>query len=130
MPKNNGKIQTLNPSPIILNIKDGFYLGHINEKYGYGMVVWNFIFDAAHYEPHKYTIKIYGWDSSKNNFDLKNEFVTENKFADGESALKHYKLPYKNYRSEIISTEVDLSTLGIESRFLKHTGSKKKPISK
>lgn len=111
----DGKITELNPEPIVITIQDGFYLGYINKQYGNGLVTWNFQWDAAHYEPHKYEIKIYQWDSKKTSFVFNKKFITKRKHETGCDALKHYDLPCKNFRDEIIKIEVDYSILGAES---------------
>jgi hypothetical protein len=110
----NGKIAELNPEPIKITIQDGFYLGNINKQYGNGLVTWNFQWDAAHYEPHKYEIKIYQWDSKKTSFVLKNKFITKKKYKSGCEALKEHGLPCRNIRDEIINIEGDKSILGAE----------------
>jgi hypothetical protein len=111
----NGKIVELNPDSIKITIQDGFYLGYINKQYGNGLVIWNFQWDAAHYDPHKYEIKIYQWDNKKISFVLKNRFITKKKFKTGCEALKEYGLSCKNLRDEIIKIKGDISNLGIES---------------
>jgi hypothetical protein len=113
-----GKITLLNPEPITITIQDGIYLGYINREYGYGMIVWNFQFDAAHYSSHKYDIRIYKWDSKEMQFTLNKKMTTKKKFSNGCSALKHHGLPCKNYRNEVIRVEEDMCTLGIESELL------------
>lgn len=110
----NGKIDLLNSEPIIISIQDGIFVGYINPKYGYGMITWDFQWDAAHYDPHKYKIKIYSWNNKNLEFKLQKEFITKRKFNNGSSALKHYGLPYRNVRDEIITIDEDISTLGIE----------------
>jgi len=55
-------IVELNPEQIHITIQDGLYLGYINTHYGNGLVIWNFEWDAAHYEPHTYAVTIYHWD--------------------------------------------------------------------
>lgn len=111
----DGKISVLNPAVLTITLQDGIYLGYINKKYGYGMVKWNFQWDAAHYEPHKYEISIYQWDRKNMSFVPKTNFITKRKFKTGCDALKHYGLPCKNIRDEVIKVEEDISTLGIES---------------
>jgi hypothetical protein len=121
----NGKITELTPEPIKVTIQDGFYLGNINKQYGTGLITWNFQWDAAHYEPHKYEIKIYQWDNKKICFILKNKFISNNKYESGCEALKENNLPCQNFRDEIIKIEGDKSTLGAEELLPKPEAVKK-----
>lgn len=121
----NKAVKLLNPEPITLTLQDGIFLGHINKRHGTGMVTWNFQWDAAHYQPHKYEITIYNWGTQNSRFNLKSKFVTKRKFKDGCSALKYYGLPCKNFRDEVIRVEEDIGTLGIESEMLQ-TGENEK----
>ncbi len=90
----NGKITTLNPEPIDLTIQDGLYLGYINATFGHGMVIWeNRWENEAHYDPHRYAIRIYRWDTRSKNFRLARKFTTKAKFRDGCSATRSYGLP-------------------------------------
>jgi hypothetical protein len=107
----NDKIVVLHHDVLTITLQDGIYLG-------YGMVKWNFQWDAAHYEPHKYEISIYKWDSKNISFIPKNTFITEKKYKTGCAALNHYGLPCKNIRNEVINVEEDISTLGIEDELL------------
>jgi hypothetical protein len=113
----NGEITTLHPD-IELSIQDGVYLGHIDKKYGYGMVVWRFQWNEAHYDPHKYEISIYRWDVKKRAFVYQRTLTTRKKFKGGCRALKHYGLSCKNYRDEVIRPDEEFSTLGIEDKML------------
>ncbi len=119
-----GKISLLNPKSIFMSIQNGIYLGFINSKYGYGMITWEFQWDAAHYDPHTYKISIYTWDNKNLTFTLNKEFITQRKFKDGPSALKYYGLPYRNFRDEVTKPEEDLGTLGIEKELLESGANK------
>ena len=114
----DGKIKSIHPGPIRLSIQDGVYLGYINRKHGYGMITWKFVWDAAHYAPHKYHVAIYKWDQSTGRLILEEEFTTEKQYEDGESALAHYGLPSHNFRNDVVRPEEDMSTLGIEDKLL------------
>jgi len=116
----NGAITTLTHDSIDLTIQDGFYLGHINTKYGNGMIIWKNIWgeNESHYEPHRYQLQIYKWDSRGTSFQLIESFDTKNKFKHGCSALRAYQLPCKNFRDEIVPVEQDVSTLGIEDELI------------
>ena len=111
----NGKITELNPCELIITSQDVLYVGFINKKFGSGIITSNFQWDAAHYEPHKYEIKIFQWNSKSNKLILKKKFITKKRFANGSEALKFNGLPYKNVRDEIVSIKENISTLGIES---------------
>jgi hypothetical protein len=114
----DGKIKSINPGPIGLSIQDGIYLGYINHKHGIGMITCKFVWDAAHYAPHKYHISIYKWEQTTARLFLDEEFTTEKQYRDEESALAHYGLPSRNFRNEVVMPEEDISTLGIEGKIL------------
>ena len=78
--KRDKKIALINPGEIQISIQDGFYLGYINKEYGDGMILWQFQWDAAHYAPHRYKIKIYSWNNEQEQFILRKEFITKEKF--------------------------------------------------
>lgn len=120
-----GKIALLNPDVISLTIQDGIFLGFINSKYGYGMVTWNFQWDAAHYAPHKYEIHIYNFDQNREAFISKTKIMTKKKFKDGCSALKYYGLPCKNFRDDVIKVGEDIGTLGAEGLLVQSGTSEK-----
>ena len=58
-----GKLRSLNNRPIFANIQGGYYLGHLNDKLGCGLVAWTFIWgndpDEGHYSSHRYETRIY-----------------------------------------------------------------------
>jgi hypothetical protein len=113
-----GSITTINPAPINLSRQDGIYLGYINAKYGHGMIIWqNKWENEAHYAPHRYDITIYGWNKRTSRFVLFDRLITKTKFNDGESALRRYGLPTRNYRDEIVIPS-EVSTLGMEAELL------------
>jgi len=129
--KINGTITTINPEEILLGSQEGLYLGYINAKFGSGMIIWqNKWEDESHYEPHRYDISIYGWDNESMRFRLSQYLTTEDKFADGCSALKSYGLPYRNYKDEIVPIEEEISTLGIEDALLPDQEMYKHPITR
>ena len=78
------------------------------------MITWKYQDDAAHYDPHRYEIIIYKWNPKGMKFISATELMTKMKFKDGPSALKHYGLPLKNLRDDIIKVEEDIGTLGAE----------------
>src|SRR5262245_3658419 len=56
------EIKSLVTEPIFTQIQGGYYLGHINKKFDYGLVAWNFIWDFGnenHYTKHKYEAHIF-----------------------------------------------------------------------
>ena len=61
--ENNGRICRLNDKPIFANIQGGYYLGHLNKKFGSGLAVWNFVWgngiNESHYAKHYYEMAIY-----------------------------------------------------------------------
>jgi len=58
-----GKIKSLNARPFFANIQGGYYLGRLNDKLGYGLVTWNFIWGGdpgeSHYSEHRYKEQVY-----------------------------------------------------------------------
>lgn len=62
-----GKLIRLNEEPLFTNIQGGYYLGHLNEKLGYGLAVWRFKWGGgeAHDSPHHYNIEIYKIQNGK-----------------------------------------------------------------
>jgi hypothetical protein len=55
-----GKVRRLNDAPLITNVQGGYYFGYLNKRFGYGLAVWNFIWDRGpHYTDHTYHIDIY-----------------------------------------------------------------------
>ena len=114
-----GTMTTLSPGAIDLTIQDGLYLGYINAKYGYGMIIWKNIWaNEAHYDPHRYQIEIYAWDTRNMDFRFVKYLVTKAKFKEGRSALQNHRLPWKNYRDEVVTVEQEISNLGIEEELL------------
>ena len=57
----DGKILRFNDKPLFANVQGGYYLGYLNKRFGYGLAVWNFIWEDGkpHYTKHKYEVKIY-----------------------------------------------------------------------
>ena len=57
----DGKILRFNDKPLFANVQGGYYLGYLNKKFGYGLAVWNFIWEDGkpHYAEHKYEAEIY-----------------------------------------------------------------------
>jgi len=113
----DGKISALHRD-IQLTIQDGFCLGRIGKRYGYGMIIWRFLWNEAHYDPHRYEISIYRWDHKRQSFVFQRTFTTKRKFKDGCRAVKYYGFNCKNYRDEVIRPDEEFSTLGIESKML------------
>lgn len=61
-----GKIRRFNQKPIFANIQGGYYLGYLNDKFGYGLAVWNFVWEnGAHYDLHNYEIELYRVQNGK-----------------------------------------------------------------
>lgn len=55
-----GRIVRLTPQPLFANIQGGYYLGSLNKRLGYGLAVWNFVWETGvHYSEHKYEMEIY-----------------------------------------------------------------------
>ncbi len=63
------KIRRLNQKPLFTNIQGGYYLGRLNNRFGYGLATWNFIWgdgiNESHYTEHKYNIEIYNLQGAK-----------------------------------------------------------------
>ncbi|HBB98845.1 MAG TPA: hypothetical protein DC054_26000 [Blastocatellia bacterium] len=55
-----GKVRRLNDGPFFTNVQGGYFFGYLNKRFGYGLAVWNFIWDhGPHYTDHKYHLDIY-----------------------------------------------------------------------
>lgn len=63
----NGKLIRLNEEPLLTNVQGGYYSGHLNGKFGYGLAVWNFKWGdgEARDSPHHYRIEIYKIQNGK-----------------------------------------------------------------
>lgn len=98
-----GRIRRLNPNLIDINIQGGFYLGYLNKKLGYGLAVWDFIWeygDEAHYSEHRYSIDIYQLQG--NNFKRIIRRSSRNKYGKhGEGSLWELGLKARDQRTEI-----------------------------
>jgi len=61
-----GKVRRLNDAPLLTTVQGGYYFGYLNKRFGYGLAVWNFIWDRGpHYTDHKYHIDIYRFAGEK-----------------------------------------------------------------
>jgi len=56
-----GKIVRLNDQPLFANVQGGYYLGRLNKRFGYGLAVWDFVWEDGrpHYAEHRYAIELY-----------------------------------------------------------------------
>jgi hypothetical protein len=61
----DGKFARLTDKTIDTDIQGGYYLGFLNKELGYGLVSWEFIWDDAHYAPHRYFMTIYRLQGGK-----------------------------------------------------------------
>lgn len=85
------KLRRLNDKPIFANIQGGYYLGHLNERLGYGLVAWNFIWgndpDEGHYSKHHYEAEIYRLQGARLERILRR--VSRKKYSgDGSGSLR------------------------------------------
>lgn len=62
-----GRYFALMTKPLFANVQGGYYLGYLNKKFGYGLAVWNFIWEDGkpHYSEHKYEVEIYQLQGGK-----------------------------------------------------------------
>ncbi|HEY8559121.1 MAG TPA: hypothetical protein VIL74_01875 [Pyrinomonadaceae bacterium] len=108
----NGKITRLNEKPFFANVQGGYYLGHLNEKFGYGLAVWTFIWgnSGAHYDEHKYRIEIYRLKNGKLSKVL--EKASRKKYGSdkGFDALLELGIKATDQRKEIPEVNVNLSS--------------------
>jgi hypothetical protein len=67
--ESNGRIIRLNGEPIENNVQGGYYLGNLNQRFGFGLAVWGFIWGNApgevHYSAHHYDIDLFKINKGK-----------------------------------------------------------------
>jgi hypothetical protein len=108
----DGKITRLNEKPLFANIQGGYYLGHLSEKFGYGLAVWTFIWDDAssHYDNHKYNIEIYQLKNGKLEQVLKKVSEKTYNYNKGFNSLRELGIKATDQRKAIpeIKESLDL----------------------
>ncbi len=73
-----GKLRVINTEPFISSYQGGTFVGNLGKKYGFGAIVWNFIWQDgfAHYATHPYNIQLYGFDSKTGEFEPVRKLTT------------------------------------------------------
>lgn len=99
-----GKIKCLNEPPIFANNQGGYYLGYLNDKLGYGLATWNFIWGhdvgESHYESHRYAAEIYTLQDGK--FKLALRRNSQKKYSgDGAASLREIGINVVDQRKGI-----------------------------
>jgi hypothetical protein len=97
----NGKIMLLTPETIDTSAQGGIFVGNLNRRFGFGIVVWNFIWDSgAHYSLHPYEIKLFSFSDSK--FEIKLNYITKHKYhGNGVEALREIGIFAHDLREEM-----------------------------
>ena len=106
----NGKLIRLNEEPLFANIQGGFYLGHLNENFGYGLVVWNFKWGGgeAHDSPHHYNIEIYKIQNRKLKQVVKKVSKKKYDCDKGFNSLRELGIKAADQRKEILEIKDSL----------------------
>jgi hypothetical protein len=95
--ESNGKMVRLNDKPLFTNVQGGYYFGTLNQGFGRGLAVWNFVWDDGkpHYTDHKYEIEIYALRRGK----LRREFktISRHTYDTGKGANSLRELGIKAY---------------------------------
>lgn len=97
-----GQVKSLVSEPISTSIEGGYYLGLINKKLGYGLVVWNPIWDfdsEGHYSEHKYEADIFRLNGEK--FHRKLRRISKRKYGDGSQSLHEIGIYVQDQRTGI-----------------------------
>lgn len=108
------KFQVLNEKAFEAPIQGGFYVGKLEEKYGFGVAVWRFIWcndedepeetkcGEAHYDNHRYRVTLNPLDISSLSFKSGIKFKSQNKYpGHGENALKEFGLNFADLRKRM-----------------------------
>lgn len=91
-----GKVHRLNEAPFMTNVQGGYYFGYLNKRFGYGLAIWNFIWDhGPHYTDHKYQIDIYRFRGGRLQRTLKT--VSRRSYYTGKGASSLRELSIKAY---------------------------------
>jgi len=91
-----GKVRRLNETPFITNVQGGYYFGYLNKRFGYGLAVWNFIWDRGpHYTDHTYHIDVYRLRGGK--FMRTFQTVSRRAYYTGKGALALRELGIQAY---------------------------------
>jgi len=91
-----GKVRRLNDEPFFTNVQGGYYFGYLNKRFGYGLAVWNFIWDRGpHYTNHKYHVDIYRLRDGK--FKRTFQTVSRRSYYTGKGANSLLELGIKGH---------------------------------
>jgi hypothetical protein len=103
----NGEIRVLTPEPLTNNVQGGVYVGYLGKRWGTGAAVWNFLWeDGAHYEQHRYEVKLYPFDVKTVGFQKGKVLTSRRKYTGrGAGALAELRLPYRDLLKSIPITE-------------------------
>jgi hypothetical protein len=87
-----------------INEQGGFYLGYVNQRFGYGLVVWNFILgharDEYQYSSHRYKADIYTLKQGK--FKQVLHRISRRRYwINGEDSLKEIGIRVHDQRKGI-----------------------------
>jgi hypothetical protein len=97
-----GSIVRLTEKPIFANIQGGYYLGYLSKRLGYGLAVWNFVWETgAHYSEHKYEMDIYQQRGIKLNRTLRRTSRKTYDSDNGSSSLSELGIKATDQRKLI-----------------------------
>ncbi|MFN7928434.1 MAG: hypothetical protein U0Y68_10890 [Blastocatellia bacterium] len=99
-----GRLQVLTPADVQLNVQGGLFAGHLNQRYGCGLVVWNFVWDdGAHYDQHAYEITVYRWQNGR--LVVQPKYETKRKYVNGTAALRELGIRAQDQRKQIAKVQ-------------------------
>ncbi len=107
----DNKFQVLNEEKFETAIQGGFYVGELGEQHGFGVAVWQFLWcpeedsepncREAHYDNHRYELRLYPLDVNKLIFQTGVVMRTKNKHdGHGEKALTEFGFSLRDLRKD------------------------------
>ncbi len=79
----NGQFTVLNTDPLVSSLQGGFFLGYLNDEFGYGLMAWNPILEGeANFMPHRYIIQIFSWNAQATFLQKRTTIITDEQYAD------------------------------------------------
>lgn len=90
-----GRLKVLTAEPLLTSIQGGVFVGDLGRAYGRGAAVWGFLWDddEAHYDAHRYEVKLYPYDARRAVFRRAAVLRSKGKHRSGADALEELGLP-------------------------------------
>lgn len=87
--------RVLTPEPLQTSIQGGVFVGDLGGGRGPGVAVWGFIWgdDEAHYDEHRYQVKLYPFDARRGLFRRTASLRSKRKHGSAGDALEELGLP-------------------------------------